>query len=358
MTVSLCMIVKNEEEVLERCLSSVVKLVDEIIVVDTGSSDDTVNIAKRFGAKVFSFAWVDDFAAARNYAFSLGACDYLLWLDADDFITPENAELFIKLKADLESENPDAAECPYEIISDGKPVLKFMRERIVKRSAGFEWQGRVHECITPRGKIIKSDFCVRHLGSNKPRGSRNLDIYRKWASEEELDGRNLFYYGRELYYNGYLEEAETTLEKMLRGDGWFVNKIEACLVLADARRALNHIEGALSALFESFIYGEPRAKICIKIAELYHETNRLNEAEYWYKAALLCRDHSAEGDFEDGYARTLTPLFGLCRLSFERGDLQKSYDYHKQSEALFPDHPSVAYNRSYFIGIGMTNKSS
>ncbi|MDE6412107.1 MAG: glycosyltransferase [Clostridia bacterium] len=349
MTVSLCMIVKNEEEVLERCLSSAAELVDEIIIVDTGSEDDTPNIAKKFGSKLFSFAWIDDFAAARNYAFSLGTCEYLLWLDADDFITPESAESFRKLKADLERETPDIVQCPYEIVSDGKPVLKFMRERIVKRSAGFEWQGRVHECITPRGKIINSDFCVQHLGSSKPRGSRNLNIYRKWASEEALDGRNLFYYGRELYYNGFFEEAEKILEKMLGGDGWFVNKIEACLVLADTRRALKNNESAFFSLFESFRYGEPRAKICIKIAELYHETNRLNEAEYWYKAAMLCRDHSAEGDFEDDYARSLTPLLGLCRIAFERGDLKNSYEYHKQAEALFPNHPAVEYNRNYFL---------
>lgn len=349
MTVSLCMIVKNEEEVLGRCLSSAAKLVDEIIVVDTGSNDNTVKIAESFGAKLFSFAWIDDFASARNYAFSLATCDYILWLDADDFISPENAERFIQFKADLEQESPDMVMCPYEIVADGKPVLHYQRERLVKRSAGFLWQGRVHECIAPRGKVLSSDFCVQHLGSSKPRGSRNLDIYRKWAREEPLDGRNLFYYGRELYYNGFFEEAETTLEKMLSGDGWYVNKIEACLVLADTRRERHDQEGALSALFKSFCYGEPRAKVCVKIAELYHERNRLSEAEYWYEAALLCRDHGAEGDFEDGYARSLTPLLGLCRLSYEQGDLKKSYEYHKQAEALFPDHPSVEYNRNFFL---------
>ena len=349
MTVSLCMIVKNEEEILKRCLLSAANLVDEVIIVDTGSSDDTVKIAKSLNTKVFSFEWIDDFAAARNYAFSLASSDYLLWLDADDFISPENTERFIRLKSDLEREAPDIVMCPYEIVSDGKPVLRYNRERIIKRTAGFIWQGRVHECIAPRGKIFHSDFCVRHLGSSKPRGSRNLDIYRKWAQEEALDARNLFYYGRELYYNGFYEEAELTLEKMLGGDGWYVNKIEACLVLSDARYALKNSQGAFFALFQSFCYGEPRAKICVKIAQLYHEINKLSEAEYWYKAALICRDHSAEGDFENNYARTLSPLLGLCRLSFEQGDLKKSYEYHKQSEALFPDHPSVEYNRNYFL---------
>lgn len=355
MTFTLCMIVKNEEEVLNRCLLSAKKLADEIIVVDTGSSDNTSSIARSLGARVEYYRWNDDFAAARNYAFSLASCDYIFWLDADDYITAENAELFIKLKAEIEREKPDMVQCAYEMVTDGKPALRFMRERFVKRSTNFTWQGRVHECIAPRGKIIRSNFCVQHLGSSKPRGSRNLNIYRKWTQEETLDGRDLFYFGRELYYNGFFKEAENTLEKMLSGDGWYVNKIEACLVLSDTRRAQNNREGALSALFQSFCYGEPRAKSCVKIAKSYHKTNQLPEAEFWYKAALLCRDHSEEGDFEDDYARSLTPLLGLCRLSFEQGDLKKSYDYHKQSEVLFPNHPSVEYNRNYFDQVGIPN---
>ena len=347
MTISLCMIVKDEEQVLSRCLLSVKALVDEIIVVDTGSTDNTVQLAQSLGAKVAFFEWADDFALARNYAFSLASGDYLLWLDADDFITAENAERFMSLRA-LLCQEPDVVMCPYEIMSGGRPALSYMRERVLKRSANFKWQGRVHECIVPHGIILHSDFTVRHLGSDKKRGSRNLDIYRKWAREEQLDGRNLFYYGRELYYNGFFKEAEKTLEAMLKGEGWYVNKIEACLVLAETCAARQNDDGALKALFQSFFYGEPRAKILNKIAEIFYKKNRRSEAEYWYQAAMLCRDHSAEGDFEDGYARTLTPLLGLCRIAFERGDIKRSYEYHKQAEALFYDHPTVAFNRDYF----------
>lgn len=77
-TVSLCMIVKNEEAVLERCLESVSDLVDEIVVVDTGSTDRTREIAEWFTGRVYDFQWIDDFAAARNYAFSLAEKDYCM----------------------------------------------------------------------------------------------------------------------------------------------------------------------------------------------------------------------------------------------------------------------------------------
>ena len=85
MTLSVCLIVKDEEEVLERCLSCLT-FADEIVVVDTGSRDDTRKIAARFTDKIYDFAWRDDFAAARNYAFSKATKDLVMWLDADDVI--------------------------------------------------------------------------------------------------------------------------------------------------------------------------------------------------------------------------------------------------------------------------------
>lgn len=85
-SVSLCMIVKNEEDVLARCLESVEDLVDETVIVDTGSTDRTREIAARFTNRIFDFPWRDDFAAARNESFAHASMDYCLWLDADDVL--------------------------------------------------------------------------------------------------------------------------------------------------------------------------------------------------------------------------------------------------------------------------------
>ena len=97
-TISLCMIVRNEEDVLERCLESVQGLVDEIIIVDTGSKDRTKEIAKKFTDAVYDFVWVDDFAEARNFSFSHAACYYCLWLDAYYIIVPWDRNKFLALK--------------------------------------------------------------------------------------------------------------------------------------------------------------------------------------------------------------------------------------------------------------------
>ena len=148
-TISLCMIVKDEQAVLGRCLDSVQGIVDEIIVVDTGSSDCTKEIAAAYG-KVQDFEWCDDFSAARNFSFAQASMDYILWLDADDVIEPEDREKFLQLKSELDG-TADMVMLPYHTAFDaqGKAVFTYYRERLLRRAAGFRWQGAVHECITP-----------------------------------------------------------------------------------------------------------------------------------------------------------------------------------------------------------------
>ena len=98
-TISLCMIVRNEEEVLARCLNSAQSLADEIIIVDTGSTDHTKEVARQYTDSVYDFAWTDDFSAARNFSFSKATQDFCLWLDADDILEPEDLNSLLSLKA-------------------------------------------------------------------------------------------------------------------------------------------------------------------------------------------------------------------------------------------------------------------
>ena len=162
-TLSVCMIVKNEEEVLARCLASAVQFADEVVVVDTGSVDKTKRIARQYTEKVYDFAWQDDFAKARNFAFSKGTCDYLMWLDADDVITPENIERLRELKRTMDGA-VDLVMMQYRVAFDaaGNPTFAYERERIVKRGAGFAWQGAVHEVIAPAGLILHTDIAIEH----------------------------------------------------------------------------------------------------------------------------------------------------------------------------------------------------
>lgn len=99
MTISLCMIVKNEEAVIGRCLDAVQDIADEIILVDTGSIDRTVDIAKKYTNSIYHYPWRDDFAAARNFAFSKARMDYQMWLDADDVIEAEDPGKISRIQA-------------------------------------------------------------------------------------------------------------------------------------------------------------------------------------------------------------------------------------------------------------------
>lgn len=350
MKFSLCMIVRDEEAVLSRCLESAKNLADELVIVDTGSTDQTVEIAKRYTEHVYFLPWQDDFSLARNYAFSKASGDYLLWLDADDVIPPCSQAQIASLREFIEKELPDMLTCPYEVGFDenGNPALTYFRERFFRRASNFQWQGRVHECIAPRGKVLHSEFKVAHLGSQKPRGKRNLEIYQKWAAEEALSPRDQFYYGRELFYHGLYAEAICVLEKMIAGDGWYVNQIEACRTLGNIYAAQGNCNAALKAYFQSFCFGEPRAFVCFEIAKLFHTLNRLPEAIFWYETALSCKDHSAEGDFEDPACRGINPLLQLVCCYYASGDFQKAAFYHKKTEEIAPSHPSVLFNRQFF----------
>ena len=343
MKLSVCMIVRDEEPVLARCLESIRDVADEIVIVDTGSTDKTTDIARKYTDRIFFEPWKDDFAAARNVSFAHATGDYLMWLDADDVLPEASVSAFSALKERILREQADIVVCKYQ-----NADCTFFRERIVRREAGFLWEGRVHECITPRGKILRDGLTVIHLGSEKPRGMRNLHIYQKWRSEEALSPRDLFYYGRELYYNRLYTEAVAVLEEMLAKDGWYVNEIEACKTLAACRYAEGNRTQALEALFRSFLYGRPRGGICHAIGRNFQEEKRFREAIYWYEQALACPDYSAEGDFDNPAERTLFPLLGLTYCHEVTGDHAAARAYHACAAALAPDHPSVRHNTAYF----------
>lgn len=349
--ISLCMIVKDEEAVLARCLESVKNFVDEIIVADTGSADRTVEIAKRYTDKVFHFAWTDDFSAARNFSFSKATSAYLLWLDADDVVSSKDGEKLVKLKTDLEIARPDVVMCRYDVEFNAKdePTYSYFRERILRRDSKPQWQGCVHECIQPKGKVIKSDFSVQHRKTGAPRGSRNLDIYRKNIFRGYLlNSRDKFYYGRELYYNRLYTEAAAVLTEMINdASGWYVNKIEACKILSACYRAQNLTEKALEALFSGFRYAEPRASALCEIGNLFKTQKAYEQAVFWYKAALSCRSHTEEGDFDRPQDRGIVPLIELTCCCFLAGDVKSAVEYHKRAAALDKTHPSVVHNENF-----------
>lgn len=176
------MIVKNEEMHIARCLDSVAGLVEEIVIVDTGSTDRTVEIVSQYTQKVYSYQWKDDFSDARNYSFSKATMDYCMWMDADDILEETEKDKFLQLKQSLPSDI-DIVMMKYNTSFDeaGNPSFSYFRERWIRNCAEYRWIGAVHEVIPPRGRILHSDIAVCHkkIGPGDP--DRNLKIYQKIA---------------------------------------------------------------------------------------------------------------------------------------------------------------------------------
>ena len=172
--VSLTMIVSDEQDNIADCLDSVRGLFDEIVVVDTGSKDRTIEIARSFGARVFDFVWVDDFAAARNAALARATGDYAFWLDADDLVEPpERKKLersLARLLASPGNYRAFVVRCacdPGPDGSGGDTVVDHIR--LFPLIEGVRWSYRVHEQILPALKragvpIQWTDITVRHTG--------------------------------------------------------------------------------------------------------------------------------------------------------------------------------------------------
>lgn len=354
-TISLCMIVKNEEAVLERCLESAAGLVDEIIIADTGSDDKTKEIAKKYTDQVFDFPWCDDFAAARNFAFAQGSGDYLFWLDADDVITEKDQILFLQEKKGLD-ENPYMVMMPYHVAFDekGNPTFSYQRERLVKRSAGFLWQGRIHEVIPPRGSVQqwKAAVCHRKMAQKDP--DRNLKIFQDMIRQgEPLDPRQQYYYGRELYYHQQYQKAVDILESFLKlPNGWLENRIDCCRVLAFCYDAIGDAEKAMASLLRSFLWDSPRAEVCCDLADILFRLQQYHNADFWYGVAAQCTYHPERGGFLCPDCYSFLPALGRCRCHFAMGDHEGAYRYHLQTEHLRPAHPSVIHNRAFFASLG------
>ena len=178
------MIVKNEQENLPKCLASVEGIFDEIVLVDTGSTDRTKEIAREFGARVFDFPWIDDFAAARNAALAHATGDYAFWLDADDVLEPHEREKLEAMLQDLRSGDQAAyvVRCSCDPSPDGtggETVVDHIR--LFPLRPGVRWTYRVHEQILPSLKRAKvpvrwTDLMVRHTGYvDKALRARKLD---------------------------------------------------------------------------------------------------------------------------------------------------------------------------------------
>lgn len=206
-TVSLCMIVKNEISNIQRLLDTVCPVLEEVNIVDTGSTDGTLEILQQNKTKypnlrLEHFEWIHDFSAARNYSFSLATKDWIFWIDGDDSVSQTELKNFKDNLLDNSEVDAWLLEYIYSRHTDGRPSTVLGRERFLRRSKGPRWIGAIHEIVDISNMRTRDNSYLKvvHERDGKviePR--RNLKILEKEYEIRPEDPRTVYYYGKELF---------------------------------------------------------------------------------------------------------------------------------------------------------------
>ena len=334
-TISLCMIVKNEEDCLKRCLDSLKGIVDEMIVVDTGSTDRTKEIAKECGAKVEDFTWTGDFSDARNFAFSKASCDYIYSADADEELDEENRERFIKLKSDLTELDIDIVQMHYCNQLEFRTVYNFDRElrpKLFKRVRYFIWEDPIHEQIILDPVICNSDIEIMHKPKENHAG-RDLEAFRKTVVQgRRLSKRLHGMYARELFMAG-------TDEDFIKAKDFFASSA------LDTTRDLDEIKQASCVLAHiAVIEDDPAAllkyslkdaitemssEMCYELGDYYYSKRDFDEAIVWYyNAAYEC---SSILDIQKSGS---LPRLALAKCYHDLGNEEQAKDYEREASEI------------------------
>ncbi|SFR58139.1 glycosyltransferase family 2 protein [Anaeromicropila populeti] len=291
-TISLCMIVKNEEKVLARCLDSICDLMDEIIIVDTGSTDRTKEIAACYTDKIYDFQWNNDFSAARNFSFTKASKEYIYVADADEVIDEENREKFRILKEAMVPEveivqmyytNQLAFGTTYNFDEEYRPKL-------YKRLREFMWVEPVHEAVNLEPVIFDSEIRIQHLPLSN-HSKRDFGIFKKIMQDGNGLSKKLHnMYAKELFISGekqdFIEAAdffEASASDSLRSEE---EVLEAICVLVKTGRLENDMNRLLKYALRG-VATQSSSEICFEVGEYFYQKSDFAEAVLWFYNAAF-----------------------------------------------------------------------
>lgn len=283
---SLCMIVKNEEKHLAKCLSSVKDVVDEIVIVDTGSTDKTLEIVKSFNANIFHFDWINDFSAARNFALSKCTGKWILYLDADEELNPNSVNELLNYK----SRTPAGVYCTIKSIGTSDVNGSVMRyPRLFANFSGVEFVGKVHEQVVDSLKknkipLIDSEIEIIHHGyaideySLKQKKERNLSLLLSNENKKTnvYDSLKLI---QTLISLDKFDEAELRIDKLIKSKSLAANYLSLVLFYkAQIKFEKNDLKSALEFALKSFKNLKDKPELSYLIYLIFLRAENLNEA--------------------------------------------------------------------------------
>jgi glycosyltransferase involved in cell wall biosynthesis len=298
MGISACMIVRDEEHLLARCLKSFRGAFDELNVVDTGSEDETVTVAARFGARLRSFTAcngedgrIRDFGLARNVSLEMATQEWLLWMDADDVLQPGGAE---RLRAAAERGGFAALDVTIQW-----DAHTWLQRRLLKNEPRTRFVGRVHEYPEVHGPV-EDDRQIRVLHLPDKRGKepsveRNLRIGELEAREDPTNLHNLFYLGNSLRLAGRHDEAIQRYAQYLElGGAFLAEKHLAAFFLAECHFRKGRWQDCIDAAYRALRIDPRYAETHCLIADCYGELREYAFAKAWYRSAIACAQPPAD----------------------------------------------------------------
>lgn len=358
-TLSLCMIVKNESLFLRQCLESVQGLVDQMIVVDTGSSDDTPDIAREMGAEVYHFAWTGSFAEARNYALAQARCDWILILDADEVFSPDSRMNLVAL-----INQPHALATLYlpkirNLSEQGNhvDVVEHYMVRLFPNHPDICFTGDIHEQILIKNpelsteKLMAPDLLLLHYGytgevmDSKDKYARNLALLQETIKTDPQNPFHWFNLGLTYSNNNEKEEALAAFRK--------------AVALSEAQDPLPPYMAAchnyiLSVLTQLARYEEARKHahhapdICqdspdywLNYGVLWNALEDPEKALNAFKKALDMRRKTYQAVVSDHATTTWKPLAGMGNTYLLLGELHKADHYFRRALKENPHQPGI-----------------
>lgn len=341
-TVSVCMIVKNEEAVLKRCLDSLCNLVEEIIIVDTGSTDRTKEIAKQYTDQIYDYAWSDDFAAARNFAFSKAHMDYIYSADADEVLDEENQNRFLLLK---EAMLPEVEIVQMIYLTDMRyntteNYVRDIRPKLYKRLRSFTWIEPVHEMVNLDPVVYNSEIEILHMPVSKHQ-KRDFSIFEKVIRNgAELSDRLLKMYVRELYLSGEATDFAIAEPYLLKKYDAYMSKqqlnadMPKMLAAALCKGAyMNQKDRLLTRMALLDMTTGSSAEVCYLLGEYYFSCKEYQDALQWYH----CAAHSTES-YLDIHSSGDDALLAIAKVLEITGDEAQAEAYRESAFAWRTEH--------------------
>ena len=347
---SICVIAKNEEKTLPRLIQSLKNVYDQFVVVDTGSTDRTLEIAQELGLEVYQYEWNDSFADARNYACSFARGEWIFCPDCDEIMKePEEFRTFLEKV----SNSVDVVAIDLQLSWDefGNVLDHFSALRCFRKGTHL-WEGRIHEHLVPTTDSpsvvarCNKAWLEHHPDTQKSRGFY-MELLRECVERYPDNPRYLFYAGREALSYGLTSEAEDYLKRCLEVHKWDEERCQALLYLAkiyldrgDEEKSLDYL--ALAA--REYPY---RREPFFEMAEIYRSRRDWDKAVLWYKLCLSIPSRQfAYMRYEPIYREL--PHLRMSYCYWYMGDIKKAKEAFSRAEGINPDNPELKENKSTF----------